>query len=112
MIEDKTDESRVKILCDPWLDGEEYLGSWAIYPPYEFVLENFSDVDYIYVSHIHPDHGSAKTLEQLNKNTLEKIRRTNPKAAKFMEKYGVDKTEWSDDVVYEYDEDESINGLS
>jgi len=68
MIEDATGKSPVKILCDPWLDGEEYLGSWAIYPPYEFVPENFSDIDYIYVSHIHPDHSSAKTLSQLDKN--------------------------------------------
>ena len=68
MIEDKTDESQTKILCDPWLEGEEYLGSWAIYPPYEFIPENFSDVDYIYISHIHSDHSSIKTLSQLNKN--------------------------------------------
>ena len=68
MIEDRTDESKTKILRDPWFDGEEYLGSLAIYSPYEFVLENFSDVDYIYISHIHPDYSSAKTLSQLNKN--------------------------------------------
>jgi len=68
IIEDRTNESQTKILCDPWLDGEEYLGSWAIYPHYEFVPENFSDIDFIYISHIHPDHSSAKTLSQLNKN--------------------------------------------
>ena len=45
MIEDRTDESKTKILCDPWLDGEKYLGSWAIYPPYEFVSEKFSDLN-------------------------------------------------------------------
>ena len=55
---------------------------------------------------------SDSELDQLNKETLEKIIQTNPKVAKFMEKYGVDKTEWSDDVVYEYDEGESFNGLS
>ena len=68
IIEDRTNESQTKILCDPWLDGEEYLGSWAIYPHYEFVPEKFSDIDFIYISHIHPDHSSAKTLSQLNKN--------------------------------------------
>ena len=45
MIEDRTDELKTKILYDPWLDGEKYLGSWAIYPPYEFVSENFSDLN-------------------------------------------------------------------
>jgi len=68
MIEDSIGDSKVKILCDPWLEGEEYLGSWAIYPPYNFNPNNFTDVDFIYVSHIHPDHSSAKTLSKLNKN--------------------------------------------
>ena len=37
LIEDKN----VKILCDPWLDGEEvYFGSWGIYPPYDFNSRN------------------------------------------------------------------------
>ncbi len=61
-------DDNVKVLCDPWLEGEEYLGSWAIYPPYDFNPENFLDVDFIYVSHIHPDHSSAKTLSKLNKD--------------------------------------------
>ncbi|PJC50554.1 MAG: Zn-dependent hydrolase, partial [Nitrosopumilales archaeon CG_4_9_14_0_2_um_filter_34_16] len=68
MIENNDESSKVKILCDPWLDGEEYLGSWAIYPPYDFNPDNFTDVDFIYVSHIHPDHCSAKTLSKLNKD--------------------------------------------
>ena len=46
---------------------------------------------------------SDSDLERLNKETLEKIRETNSEEAKFMEKYGVDKTEWSDDVADEYE---------
>ena len=68
LIEDDSEDSKVKILCDPWLEGEEYIGSWAIYQPYDFKPENFSDVDFIYVSHIHSDHVSTKTLSKLNKN--------------------------------------------
>lgn len=68
LIEDNDENSKVKILCDPWLEGEEYIGSWAIYPPYDFDPQNFSDVDFIYVSHIHPDHVSTKTLLKLKKN--------------------------------------------
>ena len=63
MIEDQD----VKILCDPWLVDGAYLGSWALYPPYEFKPEKFEDVDFIYISHIHPDHCSTKTLQKLNK---------------------------------------------
>ena len=67
LIEDGINDSKVKILCDPWLEGEEYMGSWAIYPPYDFKPEKFADVDFIYVSHIHSDHVSTKTLSKLNK---------------------------------------------
>lgn len=57
----------VKILCDPWLIDGEYYGSWYHYPPYDFEKENFDNIDFIYISHIHPDHFSILTLEQLNK---------------------------------------------
>ena len=67
MIEDYANGSSVKILCDPWLKDEEYLGSWAMYPQYNFKPENFSDLDFIYISHIHPDHSSANTLSKLDK---------------------------------------------
>ncbi|MDE1770724.1 MAG: MBL fold metallo-hydrolase [Thaumarchaeota archaeon] len=60
-------DGNAKILCDPWLQGEEYYGSWGMYPPYDFKPESFNDVDFIYISHIHPDHCSARTLGQLNK---------------------------------------------
>jgi len=69
LIEDSVDGSHVRILCDPWLNGEEYLGSWAMYPPYNFEPENFSDLDFIYISHIHPDHSSVNTLSKLDKKT-------------------------------------------
>ncbi len=46
---------------------------------------------------------SDSELERLNKVTLDKIREINPKIAQFMEKHGVDKTEWSGEVVDEYE---------
>jgi len=60
-------DNETKILVDPWLVNGEYFGSWGIYPPYDFKPEEFNDVDYIYISHIHPDHCSPKTLSKLNK---------------------------------------------
>ena len=57
----------IKIFSDPWLiDGELY-GSWSHYPPLNVKPEQFNDVDYIYLSHIHQDHFSQKTLSQINK---------------------------------------------
>ena len=54
----------LQILMDPWLTDGEYYGSWAHYPPYEWE-HDLSGIDYIYVSHIHPDHYSAETMKRL-----------------------------------------------
>ena len=58
----------VKILNDPWLVDGEYFGSWSHYPPFKFNPTDYSNIDYIFISHIHPDHVSFKTLKQLDKN--------------------------------------------
>lgn len=59
--------NNIKILNDPWLvDGELY-GSWNHYPPVKLDFDTLSNVDYIYLSHIHQDHFSQKTLSKLNK---------------------------------------------
>ena len=57
-----------KILFDPWLVNGEYYGSWYQYPEYNLDqnLDKFK-VDYICITHIHPDHFSRKTLSRLNK---------------------------------------------
>jgi UDP-MurNAc hydroxylase len=55
----------VKILTDPWFVDGEYYGSWAHYPPYEFDAAPFADLDFIYISHIHPDHLSHRTMALL-----------------------------------------------
>ena len=60
--------NNTKILCDPWLVNGAYIGSWCIYPPYNFQPTDFDDIDYIYVSHIHPDHSDEKTLTRLKKS--------------------------------------------
>ena len=60
------EEQNVKVLCDPWFVDGEFYGSWAHYPPLNFSSEELNDVDYIYISHIHPDHFSTKTLTKMN----------------------------------------------
>lgn len=58
----------LKILCDPWLYPGAFYGSWFHYPPFDFIPEEFSDIDYIYISHTHEDHLCTKSMEVLNKN--------------------------------------------
>ena len=57
----------VKILTDPWIVDGEYYGSWCHFPKLEFDKDYFDSIDYIYISHIHPDHFSKKSFELLNK---------------------------------------------
>lgn len=55
-----------KVLTDPWIVGDEFYGSWTHYPTLDVDYSTFDDVDYIYISHIHPDHMSRETLEKIN----------------------------------------------
>ena len=52
------------LLCDPWLSAPAYDGTWSQYPPFSD-LSLVGDFDYIYISHIHPDHYSPDTLKNL-----------------------------------------------
>ena len=61
-------DKNTSILCDPWLVDGEYYGSWCHFPELNFKPEDFNYVDFIYLSHIHPDHSSVKTLKKMNKN--------------------------------------------
>lgn len=61
----------LRILTDPWFGygdgagGGNYDGSWAPsvpLPPLPLLLEQIGPVDYIYLSHMHPDHYSPEFL--------------------------------------------------
>ncbi|MBI3899037.1 MAG: MBL fold metallo-hydrolase [Gammaproteobacteria bacterium] len=54
--------SDATILCDPWFTEGVYDGSWYHYPPFEQALDKIPTYDYVYVSHIHPDHYDPKFL--------------------------------------------------
>lgn len=73
--------NNLRILMDPWLIDGEYYGSWAHYPPYQWT-DSFSDIDYIYLSHIHPDHISKATMERLPKSIPVLIHRYETKFLK------------------------------
>lgn len=53
-----------RIVCDPWFTEGIYDGSWYHYPPIENPIEQIKDCDFIYVSHIHPDHYDSKFLRE------------------------------------------------
>jgi UDP-MurNAc hydroxylase len=58
-----------RILMDPWLTDPTYHGTWWHFPPLELGVRDLPRIDYLYVSHEHPDHFDPPTLSQLDKNT-------------------------------------------
>ncbi len=74
-----------KILMDPWLTDGEYYGSWYHYPYFDLRdnIEELNSFDCIYISHIHPDHCSEKTLSYLKKDIPIYIHSYHEKFLKF-----------------------------
>ena len=62
------ENSGEKILCDPWLIDGCYYGAWHHYPKFNFIEKEFDDLDFIHISHIHPDHFDVKTMSKLKKD--------------------------------------------
>ena len=88
----ETDE--VTILCDPWLTDGIYYGSWCNYPPIDLEQCDFSGIDFVYISHVHPDHFDPKTMELLSKDTPVLIHKYHQKFLKFnIERLGFKVTE-------------------
>jgi len=74
-----------KLLMDPWLVDGEYFGSWSHYPYYDLEknIDEINSFNAIYISHIHPDHCSEKTLKLINKNIPVYIHSFHTKFLKF-----------------------------
>jgi len=56
-----------RILMDPWLTDPTYHGTWWHYPPLEIGVHDLPPIDYLYISHEHPDHFDPPTLRHLDK---------------------------------------------
>jgi len=63
-----TGNKGTRIFCDPWLVDGVFEGNWCHYPPLESKIDDFLDVEAIYISHLHPDH-----MKDYIKNTLAAI---------------------------------------
>ena len=55
------------------------------------------------------DYVTDEEFQKLDKKELERLKKEDAREAKFIEKYGIDKSKWSDDVwdEYEYGEEET-----
>jgi UDP-MurNAc hydroxylase len=50
---------------DPWLDGKVFNESWSLFPPAAFGPAILDGIDYLWISHIHPDHFHVPSLNSL-----------------------------------------------
>jgi UDP-MurNAc hydroxylase len=57
-----------RILMDPWLNDPTYHGTWWHFPPLALGVRDLPPLDYVYVSHEHPDHFDPPTLAHIDKN--------------------------------------------
>ena len=63
----KCDE--ISILTDPWLFGPAFMTGWWLSEPSAIeAVELLKNVDYIFISHNHPDHLHPETLSLIEKN--------------------------------------------
>jgi hypothetical protein len=54
-----------KIWTDPWLFGKAFNDSWALMPEPDFDPALYDEIDFVWVSHEHPDHFHFPTLKSL-----------------------------------------------
>lgn len=57
--------SDLRICCDPWFTQGIYDGTWFQHPEIEDPIGQIGPVDFVYISHIHPDHYDPPYLRQL-----------------------------------------------
>ncbi len=57
-----------RLLADPWLSETAFEGAWVHDPPITTKPEDVTDVDALYISHIHPDHCDPQTLKYFRRD--------------------------------------------
>lgn len=54
----------IKILTDPWYEGQIYNNAWELCPDPP-IIPDYRSLDAIFISHAHPDHFESRTLERI-----------------------------------------------
>ena len=63
----------LQIWTDPWLIGKVFNESWTMFPSPAFAESMLEDVNYIWISHEHPDHFNIPTLRSLPTSFKERV---------------------------------------
>ena len=103
------ESNQTRILMDPWFINGEYYGSWYHTHDIDVDLDFINSATHVYISHIHPDHFSRKSLEKLNKNIPVLIHSYASKFLKFnIERLGFEVVEIEHDEEYKLDSETKI----
>ena len=76
-----------RILFDPWLDDPIVYGSFFHWPPLKMSVSDIGKIDYVYISHIHEDHCSPKTIKHLNKDAEIILMDREPKISNYVKNF-------------------------
>jgi UDP-MurNAc hydroxylase len=63
----------IRLVCDPWLHGLAFNQSWALLSETRYQPADFDGVDFIWLSHEHPDHFSPASLRAIPSDIRAKI---------------------------------------
>ena len=57
---------RVRLICDPWLEGSVFDNGWDLLTEPQFPYARFREITHIWFSHEHPDHFNTLTLNKIS----------------------------------------------
>ena len=63
----------VRLLTDPWLEGNAFNNGWALLAKTSFRYEDFGSITHLWFSHEHPDHFSPPNLKKIPEDARKKI---------------------------------------
>ena len=63
----------VRLLTDPWLEGNAFNNGWGLLAKTTFRYEDFGSITHLWFSHEHPDHFSPPNLKKIPEDARKKI---------------------------------------
>ena len=80
----------INVLVDPWISGTSFNNGWNLLTKSFFPNNLIEKIDYLWISHEHPDHFSTSTLKILNKKRVKVIfqKTKDKRVANYLNKLG------------------------
>jgi UDP-MurNAc hydroxylase len=67
------ESSDCTVLTDPWYVGMAFNDSWKLFPEAAWKDEYYDKIDYLWISHEHPDHFNIPTLKSFPESFKKKV---------------------------------------